>query len=216
MYSIWICLTMLPAVNHCVLPARVGGGSNHVTVEHNQTKGVGNSVVWPRGIVEHGHVTVCSCLPNAFYKFVYTNEIILNVLSNDILWSKTLITLTTCSSKNVSVHRNNMIERHVWHKFFVLKYLCLLSNFNAFLHLLNQSIYLLVLVSVSVWCKIQMLMLTNYVLVYITDCGVRNCLLRYMFSWYSKWLEIYLKVTHTHTHTNTKHTYKQTNKHHWF
>lgn len=105
--------------------------------------------------------------------------------------------LLRVNEKNVSVHRTNMIERNIWHKFFILKYLCWLSNCNALLYVLNQSIYLLVLVSVSALCKNQILMLTKYALVYITDCGVRNCLLRYMFSWCSKWQEIYLKVTKT-------------------
>lgn len=51
--------TLLPAVYHCVLSGRVICGSDHVTMEHNQTKGISQSVIWPRGVVEYRHMTVC-------------------------------------------------------------------------------------------------------------------------------------------------------------
>lgn len=52
----------VPAVYDDKLPSSVRGGSDHVTVEHHQTEGIGHSVVWPRDVVEHRHVTVYSRL----------------------------------------------------------------------------------------------------------------------------------------------------------
>lgn len=52
----------LPAMYHGVLSSRVSSGSDHMTVKQDQTQGIGHSVVWPRRVVEHRHMTVCSCL----------------------------------------------------------------------------------------------------------------------------------------------------------
>lgn len=51
---------LLPAVYHSVFPT--SGVSDHMTMKHDETEGISHSMVGPRGVVEHRHVTICSCL----------------------------------------------------------------------------------------------------------------------------------------------------------
>lgn len=64
-------VTLLPAVYYDILPSRCCSGSDHVTVKHDQAKGVGYSVIWPRGEVKHGYMTICSGLKYTWYQVKY-------------------------------------------------------------------------------------------------------------------------------------------------
>lgn len=160
-------------MHHCALSSRVSCGSHYMTMKHDQTEGVGHSVVRPGGVVEYRHVTVCSGLQRMRIKF--WNKNITNAMYERILCKIKNIRI---SSKWIDHWQITVWQWHTYHKQLFLSHDAMRRRVHNILVFLDLLLFILntnVANARLQYCSIN----AKFVVVIDWFYSTRNCSLSY-------------------------------------